>query len=184
MRSTGTVVIGGGQAGLAVSHHLTRRGHDHVVLERGQVGERWRSASWDSLHLLTPNWMSRLPGWAYAGPRPQGYLAAAEVVDYLVGYEQSFHAPVQPHTTVESVRRTALGFEVLTDSGSWRAGSVVVATGWCDQPARSPVAAGLNPRIAQSAAASSAGAVSTSEIAPRGATTAGTVIAASTAGPT
>ena len=63
MRTIDTVVIGAGHAGLAVSRCLTDAGRDHVVLERGRLGERWRSARWDSLRLLTPNWMTRLPGW-------------------------------------------------------------------------------------------------------------------------
>ena len=70
MRTTDTLVIGAGQAGLAMSRCLTERGDDHVVLERGRVAERWRTERWDSLRLLTPNWMSRLPGWAYRGPDP------------------------------------------------------------------------------------------------------------------
>ena len=65
-----TVVIGAGHAGLAVSRLLTAAGRDHVVLERGRVGERWRTERWDSLHLLTPNWMTRLPGWRYADRIP------------------------------------------------------------------------------------------------------------------
>ena len=61
-----TVVVGAGHAGLAVSWFLTRAGREHVLLDRGRVAERWRSERWDSLHLLTPNWMTRLPGWSYA----------------------------------------------------------------------------------------------------------------------
>jgi putative flavoprotein involved in K+ transport len=67
-----TVVVGAGHAGLAVSRLLTQAGRDHVVLDRGRVAERWRSERWDSLHLLTPNWMTRLPGWYYSGPDPGG----------------------------------------------------------------------------------------------------------------
>ena len=81
MRTTDTIVIGAGQAGLAMSRCLTDRGVDHVVLERGRVAERWRTERWDSLRLLTPNWMSRLPGWSYTGPDPDGFMTAAEVVD-------------------------------------------------------------------------------------------------------
>ena len=86
MPTTDTLVIGAGQAGLAMSRCLTDRGVDHVVLERGRVAERWRSERWDSLRLLTPNWMSRLPGWSYAGPDPDGFMTAAEVVAYFEGY--------------------------------------------------------------------------------------------------
>ena len=65
-----TLVIGAGQAGLAMSRCLTDAGLDHVVLERGRIAERWRSERWDSLRLLTPNWVTRLPGWSYQGPDP------------------------------------------------------------------------------------------------------------------
>ena len=81
MRTTDTLVIGAGQAGLAMSRCLAERGVDHVVLERGRVAERWRTERWDSLRLLSPNWMSRLPGWSYAGPDPHGFMTAGEVVD-------------------------------------------------------------------------------------------------------
>ncbi len=77
MRRTDTLIIGGGQAGLAMSRCLSDRRIDHVVLERGQVAERWRRERWDSLRLLTPNWMTRLPGFAYAGPDPDGFMHAA-----------------------------------------------------------------------------------------------------------
>ena len=79
MRRTDVVVVGGGQAGLAMSRCLIEAGIDHVVLERGRVAERWRSERWDSLRLLTPNWQTRLPGFHYAGPDPDGYMTAGEV---------------------------------------------------------------------------------------------------------
>ena len=73
MPTTDTVVIGAGHAGLAVSRCLTTAGRDHVVLDRGRVAERWRSERWDSLHMLTPRWMTRLPEWRYDGPAPDGH---------------------------------------------------------------------------------------------------------------
>ena len=79
MTTIDTVVIGAGHAGLAVSRLLTDAGRDHVVLDRGRVGERWRTERWDSLHLLTPNWMTRLPGWATPGPDPDGFSAPARL---------------------------------------------------------------------------------------------------------
>ena len=127
-----TVVIGAGHAGLAVSRLLTDAGHDHVVLERGRVGERWRRQSWDSLHLLTPSWMTRLPGWSYEGPDPDGYLAAGEFVDHLQGYAASFGAPVVGGTTVEQVRFSGRGggrYAVATDRGTWHTDNIVIATG-------------------------------------------------------
>jgi putative flavoprotein involved in K+ transport len=77
------LVIGGGQAGLAMSRCLSDRGLDHVVLDRGRIAERWRSERWDSLRLLTPNWQSRLPGYQYTGPDPDGYMTRDEVVSFL-----------------------------------------------------------------------------------------------------
>ena len=73
-----TVVIGAGHAGLAVSHLLTEAGRNHVVLDRGRIAERWRSERWDSLHLLTPTWMTRLPGWSVSDRDPDGYLSAGD----------------------------------------------------------------------------------------------------------
>ncbi len=98
MPRTDTVIIGAGHAGLAMSRCLADRGLDHVVLERGSVGERWRTARWDSFRLLTPNWLTRLPGWVYAGPEPDGFMTAGEFADHLSGYARSFDAPVRPHT--------------------------------------------------------------------------------------
>jgi putative flavoprotein involved in K+ transport len=72
MPAIDTVIIGAGQAGLAASRLLAEAEHDHVVLEQGRIGERWRSAAWDSLRLLTPNWMTRLPDWTYRGSDPDG----------------------------------------------------------------------------------------------------------------
>lgn len=80
---TDVTIIGAGQAGLAMSHSLTQDGIDHVVLERGKTANAWRTERWDSLRLLTPNWMSRLPGHQYRGTDPDGYMTAAEVGDYL-----------------------------------------------------------------------------------------------------
>jgi putative flavoprotein involved in K+ transport len=135
MRTIETVVIGGGQAGLACSRHLTAAGRPHVVLERGRVGERWRTGTWDSLHLLSPNWMNTLPGAPYRGLDPDGFLSAAAFARHLDDYALSFDAPVQEMTEVRLLRRRSRRFEVLTDDGGWRAEHVVLATGWCDLPA-------------------------------------------------
>jgi len=130
MHSVDTVVVGAGHAGLAVSRLLTDAGRDHVVLDRGDVGESWRSDRWDSLHLLTPNWMSRLPGWYYTGPHHDGFLSAGRFACHLERYAASFGAPVHGGTTVERVLAAADGrYDVHTDRGSWRARHVVVATG-------------------------------------------------------
>src|ERR1700684_84461 len=106
------VVVGAGQAGLAMSRHLAVAGLDHVVLERGEVASSWRTERWDSLRLLTPNWMCRLPGCSYEGPDPDGYQTAAQTADWLEGYASRTGAPVRTRVTVLQVRRTAGGFEV------------------------------------------------------------------------
>jgi putative flavoprotein involved in K+ transport len=125
-----TVVVGAGHAGLAVSRLLTQAGRDHVVLDRGRIGERWRSERWDSLHLLTPSWMTRLPGWYYSGPDPEGYLSAGRFVRSLERYAESFDAPVIDDTTVHRLDRAPGGrYHVHTDRGTFRATHVVVATG-------------------------------------------------------
>jgi putative flavoprotein involved in K+ transport len=86
-RTTDAIIIGAGQAGLAMSYCLAQHGVEHVVLERGRIAERWRSERWESLRLLTPNWMSRLPGgWHYRGPDPDGFMTMPEVVAHLDGY--------------------------------------------------------------------------------------------------
>ncbi len=137
MPTTTTVVVGAGHNGLAVSHELAARSIDHVVLERGRVAHSWRTQRWDSLRLLTPNWMTRLPGYAYGGDDPDGYLAAAEVTDFLGGYATTSAAPVQDTTTVTAVRPTDDGFTVTTDRGTWHARTVVLAAGLtaCPLPA-------------------------------------------------
>jgi putative flavoprotein involved in K+ transport len=149
MKRTNTVVIGGGQAGLAMSRCLTERGIDHVVVERGRIAERWRSERWDSLRLLTPNWLSRLPGFRYDGPDPDGFMTMPEVTAYLERYACSFPAPVETNTAVRAVERSGSGFEVATTRGSWHARNVVVATGYSDLPLVPPIAARLAPDIVQ-----------------------------------
>ncbi|MEM7416169.1 MAG: NAD(P)/FAD-dependent oxidoreductase [Gemmatimonadota bacterium] len=129
MKRTGTVIIGGGQAGLALSHCLTQRGREHVVLERGRIGERWRSERWDSLRLLTPRWQARLPGWTYDGPEPEGYMTSGELVDYLEAYASSFDAPIHTGVDVRAVERACSTFRIVTNTDTWDADSVVVATG-------------------------------------------------------
>ncbi len=149
MRHTDVVVIGGGQAGLAMSRSLADRGIAHVVLERGRIAERWRSERWPSLRLLTPRWQSRLPGWSYRGADPDGFMTRLELVDYLDAYARSFAAPVETGVTVTAVERAGAGFRLTTDRGAWSAAGVVVATGHCDVPFVPPVAAGLPRDVAQ-----------------------------------
>ena len=156
MQTTTVVIIGAGQAGLAMSRCLTERSIDHVLLERGVTAHSWRTERWDSLRLLTPNWLSRLPGWAYRGDDPDGYMTAGEVVRYLDDYRASFAAPVLTETTVESVTSTSTsrgtGFVVDTNQRPWGCRSVVVATGACSTPRIPAVGSELPSRISQLAA--------------------------------
>jgi putative flavoprotein involved in K+ transport len=136
-----TIIIGAGQAGLALSRHLRAADHGHVILERGRVGERWRSERWDSLHLLTPNWLNRLPG-APPLDDPDGFLDRNGVIGYLEAYAAG--APVRENTTVLRVRRVGDGYHVATDRGHWHAANVVIATGDCNLP-HLPAAAASAP---------------------------------------
>ncbi len=129
MLKTTTIVVGAGHCGLAMSRCLADRSIDHVVLERGEVAHSWRTQRWDSLRLLTPNWMTRLPGYAYRGDDPDGYLAASDVVQLIEDYAKESAAPVRANTTVTSVRRDAGGYLVRTDQDLWHAQSVVLASG-------------------------------------------------------
>ena len=93
-------IVGAGHAGLAMSRCLSQRSIDHVVLERGEVANSWRTERWDSLRLLTPNWQSRLPGLAYDGDDPDGFMTMPEVVDFIERYAAVIDAPVRTGTTV------------------------------------------------------------------------------------
>jgi putative flavoprotein involved in K+ transport len=134
MRQTDAIIIGAGQAGLAMSHCLGRLGIDHVVLERGRLAERWRSERWDSLRLLTPNWMSRLPGWPYHGADPDGFMTKQEYVSFLEQYACAGSVPAVTGAAVQSVRHIPGGYRVESDRGVWTAPCVVIATGHCDVP--------------------------------------------------
>ena len=108
-RDVTTVVVGGGHSGLAMSRCLTERSIDHVVLERGSVANSWKTERWDSLTLLTPNWQTRLPGFAYHGDDPDGFMSGADVASLIETYAGAIDAPVRANVTVTSVRPTAIG---------------------------------------------------------------------------
>jgi putative flavoprotein involved in K+ transport len=144
-----TLVIGGGQAGLAMSRCLSDRSVDHVVLERGRVAERWRTERWDSLRLLTPNWQTRLPGFRYDGAEPDGYMSMPQLVSFFERYARSFGAPIELGTSVLGVERAGALLRVQTNRGTWLARNVVIATGYSDLPYVPPLARELSPRIVQ-----------------------------------
>ena len=138
------VVIGAGQAGLAVSHELSELGVDHVVLERMRVGQTWRGL-WDSFCLVTPNWTMSLPGFPYTGGDPEGFVPRDEIVGYLERYASSFGAPVHEGVGVDSLEPGSKGrFLLRTSAGDMEAESVVVCTGAFQRPYR-PDACGHVP---------------------------------------
>ena len=141
---TTTVVVGAGHAGLAASHCLAARAIDHVVIERGEVAHSWRTERWKSLRLLTPNWQTRVPGLAYDGDDPDGFMAMAEVVAFIERYARLVATPIETGTTVESLTRCGEGYEVVTDRGVWRCATVIIASGACNMP-RLPAAAAAQP---------------------------------------
>jgi putative flavoprotein involved in K+ transport len=136
-------VIGGGQAGLSLSHELTHAGVEHVILERGRLAQTWRGR-WHSFCLVIPNWTVRLPGGEYDGDDPDGFMARDEIVAHLDRYARSFRAPVREGTNVSKLEanddRT---FRVHTTAGELRSRRVVIASGAYQKPHRPAGAAGL-----------------------------------------
>jgi putative flavoprotein involved in K+ transport len=143
VRFTTAIIIGAGQSGLAMSRHLSARSIDHVVLERGEVANSWRTERWDSLRLLTPNWQSRLPGYAYAGDDPDGFMTMPEVVGFLQRYADVSQAPVVTGTRVTRVTQQDRGYEITTSEGPWRCRMLVIASGACNIASVPSSAAGL-----------------------------------------
>jgi putative flavoprotein involved in K+ transport len=144
MIPTTAVVVGAGHAGLAMSRCLTERSIDHVVLERGEVANSWRTQRWPSLTLLTPNWQTRLPGHHYTGDDPDGFMPVADVVATITRYACLVGAPVCTGTGAHTVRVAPQGFQIRANDDLLYARTVVLATGACNLPAI-PAAAGAVP---------------------------------------
>ena len=136
-----TLVVGAGQAGVAMSEHLTRSGVPHLVLERGRIAERWRSARWDSLVANGPAWHDRFPGLEFRDADPDAFISKEKVADYFVAYAEKFSAPIRSGVEVTSVRRLEgrPGFRVETSEGVIEAGNVISATGPFQSPAIPPI---------------------------------------------
>jgi putative flavoprotein involved in K+ transport len=126
-----TLIIGGGQAGLTMSHRLKQRGLAHLVLERGRIGERWRSERWDGLRFQFPNWSVRLPDFLFPHTDPDGFATSGEIVDFITAYAGFVAAPIRCGVAVTSLRRRdgVSGFVAETSDGPIVADTVVVATG-------------------------------------------------------
>jgi putative flavoprotein involved in K+ transport len=145
----GTVVVGAGPAGLAMSCELSRAGVEHVVLERARVAQTWRGR-WDSFCLVTPNWTLQLPDFPYDGDDPDGFMLRDEVVAYLERYAEAIEAPVHEGVEVTAVRpRAGDGLTLETSQGAIDAPTVVLATGAYQRPHRPPAAATLPADLLQ-----------------------------------
>ncbi|MEL6438091.1 MAG: MSMEG_0569 family flavin-dependent oxidoreductase [Cyanobacteria bacterium J06621_8] len=125
------IVVGGGQAGLAISYCLKQRSIDHVVLEKHFTGYSWQQKRWDTFCLVTPNWQCTLPGYHYQGEDPDGFMGRDQIVEYIKDYAQSFNPPLKEGVEVFSVSKNhSQGvFELNTSLGSYTADRVVIATG-------------------------------------------------------
>ncbi len=148
MEHVPVAVVGGGQAGLSVSHELTSLGIEHVVLERGRIGETWRGR-WDSFCLVTPNWTVQLPGFAYDGDDPDGFMPRDEIVAYLERYAATSGAPVREGVHVTAIDGTDGGFLLRASAGDLHADRVVLANGSYQRPHRPAGAATLPEGLVQ-----------------------------------
>jgi len=129
-----TLVIGGGQAGIAASAHLGKAGMPHLVVERGRIAERWRTERWDSLVANGPAWHDRFPEKLFVATGPDGFAPAAEIVDYLCGYAEQVRAPIRTGVEVTALRHEGGAFIAQTNRGSIEARRVIVATGPFQKP--------------------------------------------------
>ena len=144
-----TIIIGAGQCGLAMSRQLSAHSLDHLILERGTVAHSWATERWDSLRLLTPNWMNRLPGYPYAGPDPDGYMSMPAITGHLRDYAQQIAAPVMEGVTVLRAHPGGPGWTVETTAGRFAARNLVLATGACTIASVPGFAAGVPTGITQ-----------------------------------
>ncbi len=137
-----TLIVGAGQAGVAMSEHLTKQGVPHLVLEKNRVAEAWRTGRWDSLVANGPAWHDRFPGMEFAGYAPDGFVAKDDVADYFSAYAKKFEAPIRTGVEVKSVVRNIgrAGFTVETSQGVIDAQRIVAATGPFQKPVIPPIA--------------------------------------------
>jgi putative flavoprotein involved in K+ transport len=147
---TNTVIVGGGQAGLAISFFLKQEGREHVVLERAPaVANAWRNQRWDSFTLVTPNFQVRMPGAEYSGSDPWGFMPLAEVVKYFDDYVDRFGLPVHCRVEVRSVEKLGTQYMVRTSEGDYEGDNVVIATGLYQSPRIPRFSADIAPNILQ-----------------------------------
>ncbi len=129
------IIIGGGQAGLSSSYYLSQKGIEHLIIEKHQLMNAWKTKRWDSFSLVTPNWQCNLPGHPYAGDDPHGFMVRDEIIEYLKGFEEKLKAPVLENTAVVGVEALSpLGYIVNTDRGQFTADQLIVAAGGYHEP--------------------------------------------------
>jgi putative flavoprotein involved in K+ transport len=143
------VVIGAGSAGLGVSYFLQQRDFTHHVLERGRIGETWRTQRWDSFRLNSTNIRTMLPGDSYGGPDPWGAITHHDFVAYLEGYVDRHRLPVRAGTAVEQLSREDGAYRITTNPETLLARTVVIATGNQNRQVRPPWSSGLPVAIRQ-----------------------------------
>jgi putative flavoprotein involved in K+ transport len=122
------VVVGGGQAGLSASYWLSSAGLDHIVFEKNTAMNKWRNERWDAFCLVTPNWQCQLPGHAYDGPDPNGFMVKPQILEYLEAFRQKVKPPIRENVEVLSVEKEATGFKVTTAEGACTTDAVFLAT--------------------------------------------------------
>src|SRR5215470_6274261 len=129
MEQVETLIIGGGQAGLTMSHMLSRRACPHLVIEQGRIAERWRSERWDGLKFQFPNWSVRLPDYPFQASDPDAFAASPQIVDYLDGYARHIKVPIRCGVAVHALRQDERrqGYVAQTSAGPIRAANVVIA---------------------------------------------------------
>jgi len=160
------VVVGAGQAGLVASYLLSLDHVEHVVLERGDIGQSWRTQRWDSFHLNTPNWSNGLAGREFHPEEPHAFAGRNELVAFFEDYASIFQLPIRPHTQVTYLRRTSNGrYALRTPSEEVHAKAVVLASGGMSRP-RVPE---VSQRLPDDLVVSSAGSYRNPEALPKGA---------------
>ena len=145
------IIVGGGQAGLSVSYCLKRENVQHLILDRGKVGDSWRKRRWDSFCLVTPNWQCRLPGFPYDGDDPNGFMLKDDIVNYVKRYAASFNPPIKEGVEVYKVykKNSEDIFNVNSSIGNFTADKVIIATGAYHIPNWLPMSKDFNKEINQ-----------------------------------
>jgi putative flavoprotein involved in K+ transport len=128
------VVVGGGQAGLSASYWLSQAGLDHMVFEKKTAMHKWREERWDAFCLVTPNWQCQLPGHAYDGPDPNGFMVKEQILDYLEAFQRKVNAPIRENVEVRAVDKEGDGFRTTTTEGVCTADAVFLASSLYGKP--------------------------------------------------